>query len=99
MTERLIDILERSPANIASTINACRNLEVWGKVVDERVARHTEAVKIRNKVLYVLTSTSTWAQELSLLKREIILKFNQAAGQEVIRDVRFKASGGINGKS
>ena len=95
MAERLMDILEQSKSNLAWTITACRHLTIWEKVVDERVARQTEAIKIRNKVLYVSTSTSTWAQELSLLKREIINKFNQTAGQEVIRDVRFKPTGAI----
>ncbi len=94
MAERLADILERSKSNIAWTITACRHLGIWEKVVDERVARQTEAIKIRNRVLYVSTSTSTWAQELSLLKKEIINRFNQAAGQELIRDVRFKPNGG-----
>ena len=94
MTERLMDILEQSQSKIGWTITACRQLSIWEKVVDARVARQTEPIKIRNKVLYVSTSTSTWAQELSLLKREIINKFNLTAGHEVIRDVRFKATGG-----
>jgi predicted nucleic acid-binding Zn ribbon protein len=55
------------------------------------VGRHTEAVKIRNRVLYVSTSTSTWAHELSFIKKEIIKKFNARAGEEAIRDIRFKS--------
>jgi predicted nucleic acid-binding Zn ribbon protein len=93
VTERLMDILERSNSAVAWTIRSCRQLEIWQKVVDERVARQTEAVKIKNKVLYVLTTTSTWAQELTLLKRDIINKFNLCAGEEAINDVRFRASG------
>ncbi len=93
MTERIIDIIERSQQDIFCAVKSCKQVALWGQVVDERVSRNSEAVKIRNKVLYVNTATSTWAQELTFLKREIIKRFNQKAGEEAVRDIKFKATG------
>ena len=64
-------------------------------------AQDSKAVKISNRTLYIKTSSPAWAQELSFLKSEIIIKFNQQAGEEAINDIRFSASGGsaFGGKS
>ena len=93
MTERLIEIIERSSQPIFGAVKSCRLVALWCQVVDGRVGRNTEAVKIHNKVLYVNAATSTWAQELTFLKTEIIKRFNQKAGEEAIRDIKFKAAG------
>ena len=96
MYNRLVDILDGLDGAMAGAVKSCRLISLWGEVVDGRVKKHAEAVKIRNRVLYVATSSSAWAQELTYLKREIIKKFNEKAGEEAIRDIRFKSNfGGI----
>lgn len=92
MTEKLGNILEEVSLPL---IKNCRILSLWPQVVDERVKKNTEAIKIMNRTLYISTSSPVWAQELSFLKREIIKKFNQEAGEEVISDIKFKAMEGI----
>lgn len=72
-------------------ITCCRLLAIWPNVVNERVSRNTEPVKIKNRVLYIATRTPVWAQELSFFKQELVGKFNERAGTEVISDIRFKA--------
>lgn len=94
MFDRLADILDQGKTGITAAVNGCRLLGFWPEVVDERIQKNAEAVKIRNKILYVSTSTSTWAQELSMLKREIIEKFNHRAGEEAISDIKFKCNAG-----
>jgi len=91
MAHRLADILISLEGCVGVAIKNCNLLSLWGEVVDERAGKHAEAVKIKNRTLYVSTSTSTWAQELSFLKEDIIKKFNQRAGREVIRDVMFRS--------
>jgi len=93
MTESLIEIIERSKQDIFWAVKSCKMVALWDQVVDERVSRNTEAVKLRNKVLYVNTATSTWAQELTFLKRDIIRHFNEKAGEEAVKDIKFKAAG------
>ena len=93
MAQKLAEILEGLETGAAGTINTCRLLELWKKVVDERVGRQTEAVKIRTRVLYVSASSPAWAQELSFLKPEMVRKFNAEAGKDAIRDIKFRAGG------
>ncbi len=93
MTVKLAEILGRLDGGVGRAVHNCGLLALWGEVVDERVGRQTEAVKIVNKTLYVNAVSSAWAQELSFLKNEIIAKFNRTAGQELIRDIRFKTGG------
>ena len=94
MAQKLAEVLAGIQGRGDNALGICRLLSLWERVVDERVGRQTEAIKIRNRVLYVSTTTSAWAQELSFLKREIISKFNAAAGREAIHDIRFRAGGG-----
>jgi|GEM_PF-1606131 len=94
MAQKLSEVLAGMEGGAGGTLGACRLLSLWGKIVDERVGRQTEAIKIRNRVLYVSTATSAWAQELSYLKAEIIKKFNAEARKEAIRDIKFRAGGG-----
>ncbi len=93
MAQKLADILEGMNTGLARSVKICSQLTLWDRVVDEQVRRHTEAVKIKFKVLYVTTSSPAWAQELGFLKQQIIAKFNAEAGQEVISDIKFKSGG------
>jgi predicted nucleic acid-binding Zn ribbon protein len=91
MAKRLAEILEHMEMGEGGSVDICRRLALWREVVDERVGKNAEAIKIRNRTLYVSTSSPVWAQELSFLKKEIIEQFNKKAGREVISDIRFKA--------
>jgi len=93
VAQRLRDILEDLDTGIGRAIKLCGMLGLWERVVDERVAKHTQAIKISNRTLHVSTSSSTWAQELGFFKKDFIKKFNKEAGKEVICDIRFKSGG------
>lgn len=92
MTEKLSNILEKMETGFSWAVKSSRLISLWREIVDERVQKNTEPIKITNRTLYISTSSSTWAQELSLLKKEIIKKFNTRAGEEAIRDIRFKSN-------
>jgi predicted nucleic acid-binding Zn ribbon protein len=74
-------------------VQVCGWLTLWKDAVEERIAKNAEATKIINHTLYVSTANSAWAQELTFLKPEIIKRFNQRAGKEVIKDIKFRAGG------
>lgn len=92
MATRLADILGTIDTGIGKTVKACSYLSLWQEIVDERIGKNTEAVKLNNHILFVSTSTPVWAQELSFLKTEMIKKFNARAGEEAIKDIRFKSA-------
>jgi predicted nucleic acid-binding Zn ribbon protein len=62
----------------------------WESLVGEHIARAASAVKIANGVLLVKVRTSTWRNELSLRKAEIIKAVNTGLGRDVVKDIRFQ---------
>jgi predicted nucleic acid-binding Zn ribbon protein len=90
LPQRLASIIQGLDSGVAAAIRNCQLTSLWAEVIDERLSRHTEAVKIKERVLYVGTSNSVWANELTYLKKELIEKFNRLAGEGAIRDIKFK---------
>jgi len=62
----------------------------WEKVVGERIAQMTKATRIQQGVLFVQVQTSTWRNELTLRKKEIIDKLNIVIGVETVKDIKFQ---------
>lgn len=62
----------------------------WENVVGERIAQMTTAARIIKGVLFVNVKTSTWRNELTLRKKEIIDKLNKAIGIETVKDIKFQ---------
>ncbi len=85
MTQLLKDILQES-----KRLRSLNAVLLWDGVVERGIARHTEALKLQRGVLYVLTKSPAWAQELNFLKVDLIEKLNQRAGYRAVRDIRFK---------
>jgi len=63
---------------------------VWEEVVGERIAQMTTATRILQGVLFVHVKTSTWRNELTLRKKEIIDKLNMSIGTEIVKDIKFQ---------
>jgi Dna[CI] antecedent, DciA len=62
--------------------------EQWRRVVGERIAARTEPGPKRGRELTVFVASASWAQELSLLVNEIILRLKSA--QVYVDTVRFR---------
>lgn len=62
----------------------------WSSIVGDHIAKVSEATRIRQGVLFVRVSASTWRNELQLRKPEIMKKLNSALGQEVVKDIKFQ---------
>lgn len=90
MPQRLASIIQGLDSGVAAAIKNCQLTSLWAEVVDERLLCHTDAVKIKERVLYVAAANSVWASELTYLKKELIEKFNRLAGEGAISDIRFK---------
>lgn len=88
MTQLLKDIFQGD--NILKGLNS---VLLWDIVVDEKIKKHTKAIKLQRGVMYVITDNSVWAQELNFFKKEIIDKINSKAGNKAVRDIRFKVGG------
>jgi len=62
----------------------------WESVVGERIAQMTTATRILQGVLFVHVKTSTWRNELTLRKKEIIDKLNTVIGINAVKDIKFQ---------
>jgi predicted nucleic acid-binding Zn ribbon protein len=62
----------------------------WEEIVGEKIARATTATRISRGVLFVSVRTSAWRNELTMRKKEIMLKINSTLGQQVVLDIKFQ---------
>lgn len=67
-----------------------RALRDWNTVVGEVVAQVSVPVRVVKGVLFVSVKSSTWRQELSMQKPQILKKYKEKFGAGIIRDIRFQ---------
>ncbi|GAB4545604.1 MAG: hypothetical protein Tsb0014_39870 [Pleurocapsa sp.] len=66
-------------------------LECWQKIVNPNTARHTRPLYISRKVLWVATTSSARAQELSFQRYALLKKLNAQLPFK-IQDIRFSVA-------
>ena len=69
-----------------------RLLKCWPEVVGVRVISQTKLLSFQRGVLRVATSSSAWAQTLTLERRRILEKLNPLLPTPVV-DIRFSVAG------
>jgi hypothetical protein len=93
MVVQLKEILDNILEGSQGMPRASRELKissVWGKVNPSGVAQNSSPDKLVGGILYINAKNSAWAQQINLLKPEIILKLNALLGEQAIRDIRLK---------
>jgi hypothetical protein len=65
-------------------------LGAWKEIVGEVVAGQTRPRAVRNKMLFIDVSHSTWVHQLQFLKPTLLKKINAFLGEPEIQDIRFK---------
>jgi predicted nucleic acid-binding Zn ribbon protein len=88
--EPVVEAVER----LASTKGWTRRLHgarihgAWREIAGERLAQHTEPVRLYGGVLVVRASSSAWAAQIPYLANEIIARANAVLGEgQVVRVV------------
>jgi predicted nucleic acid-binding Zn ribbon protein len=62
----------------------------WAEIVGDHIAKVSSPVRISKGVLVVSVRLSTWRNELTLRKKEIIGKLNAVIGEGTVKDIRFQ---------
>jgi len=62
----------------------------WGKINSTKVAQNSAPDKLIGGVLYVNAKNSAWAQQINLLKSEIMMKLNAFIGEQAVKDIRLR---------
>ena len=65
-------------------------LGAWKEIVGEAVAGQTQPRAVRNRILFIDVSHSTWVQQLQFLKPTLLEKINAFLSEPHIQDIRFK---------
>ena len=65
-------------------------LDRWPSIVGEHIAKVTNPERIDRGRLIIRVTRSTWRNELTFLKKEIIAKINIAMKQEIVNDIIFR---------
>ncbi|MEK7275616.1 MAG: DUF721 domain-containing protein [Candidatus Desantisbacteria bacterium] len=65
-------------------------IQKWTEIVGKVISSHTQPLRVKERLLFVGVDSSIWANELSLLKMQIISDINKTIGQNMISDIHFK---------
>lgn len=66
----------------------CQLVECWQAIVSPKIAKQTRPLYIKRQVLWVATSSSVWAQELSFQRYILLQKLNSRLALS-LKDIRF----------
>ncbi|NLB74126.1 MAG: DUF721 domain-containing protein [Firmicutes bacterium] len=95
MTVRINVAIESSLRRfgIVRKVRRSQAVFMWEEIVGPAAAKVSSAVVCKDGILFIEVKNSVWAQELSLLKRDIIKRLNRRLGRGTIKDIRFRATG------
>ncbi len=77
-------------SKLKTGIQALQIEEVWAQLMGKTIAKYTERIQIFNHTLFIETNVGPLKQELMYQKEQIILRVNEALGEDVIKDVVIK---------
>jgi hypothetical protein len=75
---------------IDAPIKSYSLFNAWREIVGKTIALQTQPRSLRNQILFVDVSHSTWIQQLQFLKPQLLEKLNAFLGEPSIRDIRFR---------
>jgi predicted nucleic acid-binding Zn ribbon protein len=64
-----------------------RLIKSWNELLGIMVAKKTKSLYIRDRKLFVTLHSSVVRNELEMMKDDLILRLNEAAGMKIIDDV------------
>jgi predicted nucleic acid-binding Zn ribbon protein len=75
--------------NLEAKLEETRVINSWEEVVGKLIARHTDQMQIKDRVLYVKVDSAALREELSYQRSKLVKSLNKTAGVEAIDDIRF----------
>ena len=81
-----------SDSDIGRKIKKFNIFNHWSDIVGSDIGNKTKPEKLLRQTLYISVSSSTWANELSLMSGQLIKKINDFVGETVVKELRFKTS-------
>lgn len=79
-----------STMNIRQKIAETRLISTWENVMGKTIAKHTRKIFISKGVLFIYLDNPALKNELTYSRERIIELVNEAAGEELIKEVVLK---------
>lgn len=64
--------------------------KAWNEILGISVSKATQSLYIKDEILFVKLYSSVLRNELSMLKGDILVRLNEAAGSDIINDIIIK---------
>lgn len=86
------DALKRliAQAGWADKLNEYRVKQDWEQIAGATIARYTEKIQLRDRILYLSTDIAPLKQELLLGKENLIRKINLHFAETVVLDIKVR---------
>jgi hypothetical protein len=78
-----------SSTSLEEGLAARRAITLWPEIAGENLAKVCEAQSLFEGVLFVRAKSSSWTNELTFIKPELLRKISNRIGAGLIRDIRF----------
>lgn len=75
--------------DLDTKLEGYRIWSLWADIVGEQVARKTQPERLRNRILFVRVSSSTWMQQLQTMKPMLLERIHKTIKGAAIKDIRF----------
>jgi predicted nucleic acid-binding Zn ribbon protein len=82
------DLLKKENLDVA--LDEHRASALWLQIVGDGINRYTISRSVRDGVMTVRLSSASLANELTLIRANIIQRINEALGHEIIHEIIFK---------
>lgn len=82
------DLLKKENLDVA--LDEHRASALWPQIVGDGINRYTISRSVREGVMTVRLSSASLANELMLIRANIIQRINEALGREIIHEIIFK---------
>lgn len=84
---RVDAVLETCLDRVLGTPGASAIWRVWNDAVGAAIARRAEPVRLRGRTLVVAVSSAPWMQELTLLKRNVVVALNERLPRPLVDEL------------
>ena len=75
--------------DLDTRLEGYRIWSLWADIVGDQVARKTQPERLRNRILFVKVSNSTWMQQLQTMKPMVLERIHRTIKGAAIKDIRF----------
>ncbi len=75
--------------DLDTRLEGYRVWHLWEGIVGEEIARRAQPERLRNQILFVRVSNSTWMQQLQTMKPMLLEKIHETVKGARIADIRF----------